>query len=518
LIASLIIVLSASFIFISVVIYPMLDMLYPSPDETVSSKTLSIAISTDIKTLDIAKATSIADFEILGNVYETLFRITYDVDQGKLKYVPWLVDYYAQVNKTFWVFKLKNNIVFHNGKTLTAYDVNASIVRAITAGGIPQMLFTDTGGKPIIDRIVVFNETYFGIALRKPFAPLIEHLAHLSMGIMPRDLAEKYMNQTITDINDVVGTGPYKIVSWERGLSAKLAKFENYWRGVPKIDEINYLIMPDANTRIIALKSGQVDIAIDIPPEAIDQLRIDGFNIIATPVVRHVIVAINTQRLPDTRIRCALNYAVDKESIVTNLMKGYAKVSNSVISTIFPGAKELKPFNYNPVRAVELINEAGGINRTLTLIVSTKGSKDLELAEIIRHYLKNVGVDVRIVPMEHTAFLNKVFTEHDFDLAIYGPSPSSTYYALSYWKTGSYLNGPLYSNTLVDELLEKATSITNETERFELYEQIQEIIWNECPAIWLYYEDLIVATKGGITNLVVLPFQKLELDNVVGLG
>uniref|UniRef100_A0A7C2V9D5 ABC transporter substrate-binding protein n=1 Tax=Ignisphaera aggregans TaxID=334771 RepID=A0A7C2V9D5_9CREN len=71
---------------------------------------------------------------------------------------------------------------------------------------------------------------------------------------------------------------------------------------------------------------------------------------------------------------------------------------------------------------------------------------------------------------------------------------------------------------VVDELLEKATSITNETERFELYEQIQEIIWNECPAIWLYYEDLIVATKGGITNLVVLPFQKLELDNVVGLG
>lgn len=479
---------------------------------------LNIAISTDIKTLDIATATAVADFEVLGNVYEALFKITYDESLNKLVYIPWLVKSYSVVNETLWIFRLRDGVVFHNGKKLTALDVNASIMRALRVGGIPKMLFTDAKGEPIIERIVVFNETVFGIRLQKPFSPLIEHLAHLSMAIMPKEIAEKYMDNMITDINDVIGTGPYRITEWERGTYIRLTGFGNYWRGAPKVRELKYLVTPDPNARVVALRTGQADIAVGVPPEVVNELKSKGYNIIVTPIVRHVIMAINTQRIPDVRIRQAMNYAVDKEALVRYVMRGYAKVSTSVISTFFPEAVELKPYEYNPDKARELLTEAGGINRTLTLLVSTRGAKDLELAEAIKSYLADIGITVSIVTMEHSAFLKRVFTEHDFDLAIYGPSPSSAYYGLTYWRTNASLNGPLYSNPEVDRLLDLAAQVEDKSIRLDIYRQIQEIIWSECPAVWLYYEVLITATKPGIDGVVVLPFQRLQLDAVVGLG
>jgi ABC-type transport system substrate-binding protein len=116
--------------------------------------------------------------------------------------------------------------------------------------------------------------------------------------------------------------------------------------------------------------------------------------------------------------------------------------------------------------------------------------------------------------MEHTAFLKKVFTDHDFDLAIYGPSPSSLYYALTYWRTGASLNGPKYSNPYYDKLLDEIAKEVNDSRRAELYRQAQETLWRDAPAIWLYYEDILIAVKPNVKGLQVLPFQMLVVDNV----
>lgn len=478
---------------------------------------LRIAVSADITTIDIARATAVQDFEVLGRVFESLFRIIYDNKKNRLEYIPWLIEEYRQINETFWIFKLKNNIRFHNGRRLTAYDVNASIIRAVKVGGIPKMLLTDAEGMPVIERMVIYNETALGIKLRIPFAPLIEHLAHLSLAVMPKEIAEKYINDVIANISDVVGTGPYRIVGWSRGQEIRLLRFDNYWRGRPRIEEIIYMVIRDVGARITALKAGQVDIAVGIPPEFVDQLTGEGFNIVKVPSVRHVIVAINTQRIPDAKIRCAFNYAVDRKALVNDVLVKAATISESVVSTVFPGIRPLKPFDFNPDKALELLSEAGSINRTLTLLVSTRSPKDVEVAEVVRYYLERAEIKVEVVPMEHAAFLKKVFTEHDFDLALYGPSPSSAYYGLTYWRTGSYLNGPQYSNPEVDRLLDKAPQIYDDKERFEVYNKIQEMIWRDCPAIWLYYEQIIAATKPDVKDLVVTPFQMLQLDKLIGL-
>ncbi|MCC6057398.1 MAG: hypothetical protein LM568_00580, partial [Desulfurococcaceae archaeon] len=149
-----------------------------------------------------------------------------------------------------------------------------------------------------------------------------------------------------------------------------------------------------------------------------------------------------------------------------------------------------------------------------TLLVSTRSPMDIQLAQVVQYYLKAVGIDVEIVQMEHTAFLKKVFTDHDFDLAIYGPSPSSLYYALTYWRTGASLNGPKYSNPYYDKLLDEIAKEVNDSRRAELYRQAQEVLWRDTPALWLYYEDILIAVKPNVRGLQVLPFQMLVVDNV----
>ncbi|MEM1915990.1 MAG: ABC transporter substrate-binding protein [Ignisphaera sp.] len=475
---------------------------------------LKIAISTDITTIDINYATSVADFEILGKVYESLFRIDYDPVERKLVYIPQLVEKYTHINETFWFFVLRDGVKFHNGKELTAWDVEASIKRSMEISPIGRMLLRDAEGVPIIDDIIVYNSSSFALRLRKPFAPLIEHLAHLSVAVIPKDVAEKYMNRKIESLDDVIGTGPYRLIEYVRGQYVKLQRFDDHWGKKPSLEIVIYRIVPDVNSRITALKTGEVDISVGIPPEIALQLKKEGFKVYNETGVRFVIAAINTLRIPDVRIRRAMNYAVDRRSIVENIAKGFAVVAKSIVSPIFPNVVYLEPYSYDPEEAKRLISEAGGINRTLILLVSTRSPKDIELAQALKYYLSEVGISVEIQSMEHTAFLKKVFQDHDFDLAIYGPSPSSLYYALTYWRTKAALNAPLYSNPEVDRLLDMVVEEKDEEVRHSIYRRIQEIIWSECPAIWLYFENIIIVTRSGVEGLRILPFQMLILDDV----
>jgi len=474
---------------------------------------LTIAISTDISTVDIHFATGVADFEILGKVYESLFKIV--LDNGKLEYVPWLVKYYKQLNDTTWIFVIRDNIYFHNGKKLDAWDVKASLERSMRISPIGRMLLRDSSGNPIISDITVLNSTAIVLKLSKPFTPLVEHLAHLATAIMPREIAEKYWNSPINSTADVIGTGPFRFISYEKGSKIVLARFDGYWSKKPNISLLTYLILPNPSARISAVLSGSADIAVGISPDDVSKLRSSGISIYNVTGVRLVLVAINCKRIPDVRIRQALNYAIDKKAIVKDLLNGFAAIANSVASPVFPNVYTMNPYEYNVSKAKELLKEAGFSNKTLKLLVSTRSAKDIQLAQVIQQYLAAIGINTEIIQMEHTAFLKKVFREHDFDLAIYGPSPSSLYYALTYWRTNASLNGPQYSNPVYDKLLDDIASEVNESKRALLYKEAQEILWSDAPAIWLYYEDIIVAAKPSIKGLQILPFQMLVLDNVL---
>ncbi len=492
------------------VAYVFLPQLGFLPSRTVIG-VLRIGIPTDIGTIDIHYAQAVADFEVLGKVCESLFIIDVNTD-GSLVYKPWLVEKWYVVSPTEYVFKLKSGIKFHNGKPLDAWDVNASIMRSMRISPIGRMLLSDASGNPIIDRIEVLNSTTFKIVLRKPFSFLTEHLAHLSTAILPRDIAEKYYNRPITEISDAIGTGPYHIVARDPGNSVILERFDGYWGVKPLITRVVYTVISASTARVTALISNQIDIAVGIPPELVDQVRSRGFNIITTAGTRLVIVAINVNSISSAIARRALNHAIDKRAIVNSILRGYGSVAQWVTPPIFPGVKTFTPYEYDPDKARQMLRESNiSISRPLKLLVSTRGAKDVEVAQIVQRYLKDVGIDVVITTMEHKAFLDAVFKRHEFDLAIYGPSPSSLYYGLTYWRTGSSLNGPGYSNPRYDKLLDDIAGEMDVSKRNAMLEEAQEILWSDCPAIWLYAESIIYGVSPRVEGLkIVLSYLRFE--------
>ncbi|MCI4435481.1 MAG: ABC transporter substrate-binding protein, partial [Ignisphaera sp.] len=350
-----------------------------------SASSLKIAITTDLSALDIHFAKAVADFEVLGKVYEALFKIVWN--GSRLAYIPWLVKEYKQVNETAWLFVLRDNIYFHNGKKLTAEDVKYSLLRSLRLSGIGKQLLTDASGNPVIRDIVVVNDTALILVLSSPFTPLFENLAHLSTAIMPKEIALKYWNGPINSTEDIIGTGPYRFVSYERGSKVVLQVFDGYWGKKPSVRELVYMVMPDANTRIAAIASGSVDIAVGISPDMVDYLKSKGVEVIRAPGVRLVLVAINCERVPDARVRQALNYAIDKEAIVSQLLKGYATTASSVASPVFPNVYSFEPYTYNTTLARRMLEEAGFVGKKLTLLVSTRSPMDLQLAQVVKYYL-----------------------------------------------------------------------------------------------------------------------------------
>ncbi len=478
---------------------------------------LKIGLPTSISTIDIHFAKAVADFEVLGKIYESLFKI--DVDEsGKLVYRPWLIERFIELNNTTYLLILKNNVKFHNGKVMDAWDVKASIERSMSYGPIGKILLRDARGEPLIDRIEVINKSALIIKLRKPFAFLPEHLAHLSIAIMPSDIAKKYMGRPINSTSDVIGTGPYKLIEYEPGNRIILEVFNEYWGHRYTIKRVIYRIITDVTARLTALFNGDIDIAIGITPDMVSGIVTRGFRVLNVTGTRLVIVAINVNSIPDVRVRQALNYAVDKKAIVDNILKGYGAIAQWVVPPIFPDVVTQKPYEYSPDKAKHLLLEAGfKLSKPLRFLVSTRSPKDIEVAEAVQNYLKNINVSVEIMPLEHNAFLEKVFREHDFDLALYGPSPSSLYYGLSYWRTGAALNGPNYSNPEFDNLLDKAAVELNPISRSRILAEAQEILWRDSPAIWLYVENLIYAINPRIEGVKTI-LSYIDLRNVYVKG
>jgi len=482
-----------------------------------SLQELRVGLPTSISAIDIHFAKAVADFEVLGKVYETLFKI--DVDEsGNVVYRPWLVERYVKLNSTTYLFMLKNGVRFHNGKTLDAWDVKASVERAMNYGPIGRMLLADSSGNPLIEEIDVINSTAFTMRLGRPFAVLPEHLAHLAVAIMPKEIAEKYSGTPINLTSDIIGTGPYKLIRYEPGSEVVLEAFEGYWGDPYNVRRVTYKILPDITARLTALFNNDVDVVTGITPDTAGDVASRGFKVLNVSGTRLVIIAVNVISIPDVRVREALNYAVDKGAIVNEVLRGYGAVAQWVVPPVFPDVVPQQPYEYNLSKAHHLISDAGFRgDRPLRLLVSTRSPKDLEVAQVIQRYLKDVGVNVDVVPMEHNAFLQKVFTEHDFDLALYGPSPSSLYYGLTYWRTGSSLNGPNYSNREFDELLDRLASEVDDSLRAKLLAKAQEILWRDCPAIWLYVENLIYAANPKVEGLrVVLAYLDLSKTYVRG--
>ena len=423
---------------------------------------------------------------IIYSVYEAMVGLD---ERGN--YRPALAEFWeVGEDARSWTFYLRDGVRFHNGETLSASDVVATLGRVLdpSIGGAfgtqgVYISYLGTAEISAVDDLVV------RIVTEDPMADLLDLV--VDMPISPASELDRLPGA-------YVGSGPYEIIEQGDG-QVVIAAFDEYWGEAPAYEEIHWIAEGDAEARVDAVLDGRADVAAGIGIQGRDRI-VEGGRSFAREADSGlaIIFMANAFEGPgsDRRVRQALNYALDRNEIITQITQGAAKpLSGYVTPNHFGYNPETPAYPYDPERARSLLAEAGyGDGLTLTFDIPMVMPDEMpELARMMVEQYSRVGITLEIVEHhDRPAYSEMVREKRINDAAGFDSSPRSTYRVLRE-KIHSTLQGPWwegYVNEEADALIEEAQGTVDDAERQAIYRRIFTIIRDDAPWIFLYNPTL----------------------------
>ena len=358
-----------------------------------SSDTLRFALTHDPQSLDPMIDSSGVTQNILHNIFDSLVMADDDLRQtGDLatswKFVP----------PSSWDFTLRPNVRFHNGDPVTAGDVKFSFDRIIDPASRSPM----KGFISAITSVAIVDARTVRITTAHPSAILPELTKNVM--IVPQRVVESMGAQAFG--RAPVGSGPYRFVEWVPNDHMTLQANASYWNQAPPIRTLILRPIPEPSTRVAALLTGQVDMITGFPPSFVSALQANpNIKVVNEPASRTAQIILNTNPsdgfapFQDRRVRQAMNYAIDYDALIRQIMGGLARRNCNPVPPIFFGYDpSIQCYAYNPDRAKQLLAEAGYSNGFEVEFGATSGSvpNDREVAEAIVGMLARVGVRARL--------------------------------------------------------------------------------------------------------------------------
>jgi ABC-type transport system substrate-binding protein len=456
-------------------------------------------------------------------VYNGLVRLSEEMTIGPELATSWSVG----ADGRSWVFKIRPGVLFQDGEPLTAQAIAEYLQHQLDASINPSnRLLWDP-----VTSISASGGSTVRIVTREPYGALLNTLAHGS-GLVARRVASAQGTRSTT--SPQVGTGPYQPDRWEAGKQLDLVRNGRYWGDRPGFDRIALRSVADPASRAAMIRDGRAQVADGIPPDQVAGLaRVPGTTMTIKPALRTFGMAINLNRpmWQDIRVRQALNYAVNKELIVNALFHGRASVLHSPLAAQATGYADLGPWPYDPPRARRLLEDGGwkpappigvrvrdGKSLELTLL-TPRGvfPRDVEVTETLADYLRNVGFDIHFTYVDAGALWNQLLAAPDqykWDLVLLGFDPvngdGGFHLDALYRSNPDRRRSPLvrnvtwYANPQVDAWLSEGNHALDPRERAGSYAKAARQVWNDAPYLWLYAEDLIVATRN-VRGVEVMP-------------
>lgn len=473
--------------------------------------------STAVLTLDSASGAFTgypAGYEAALCIYDRL--LDFDTD---MRIVPELaVSFKMARDLKSMVLKLRPGVVFHDGTLLDADAVKFSIERMMDKK-------RNTTNRPLWDPVVAVETPDAGtVVLRtaEPFAQLPNTLAHGSGAIISPTAVAKYGEAGI--VQNPVGAGPYMLESFKPGQELVLAAFQRYWGGKPGAAKLVFRSIPEAATRISALRTGAVDVIDAVPVQLVATLaREPNIEILRRPGLRPIGIAFNLthERLADVRVRQAINLAVPVEAIASRVFFGFARAPDSPLAFNTAGHASVGKSTFDQARARALLAEAGQKpgELALTLIVPDGlFPGDIATAEIVAASLKQVGIDLTIQKIERGAYFDVIRQDRSkatWDMAMFGFNPSNAaalYHLESLFKSNrddatrpDVWNIGRYRNEKVDAALREANTNPDEAGRMAALAQAQHMIWDDAPYLWLQVNENVSAVRKGVAGVELWP-------------
>ncbi|MHA3977520.1 ABC transporter substrate-binding protein [Halovulum sp. GXIMD14794] len=477
------------------------------------------------KALDPAAVTAVNDFRILMNVYDGLVRYK----DGTLEVEPALATgWEISDDGTEYTFTLREGVTFHDGSAFNADAVVFNFERMLNE----DHPYHDTGPFPLafffsaVESVEAVDPLTVKFTLNAPYAPFLSNLAYPTGLIVSPAAVEQHGAEFGRNPS---GTGAFKFAEWRSNEAVVVEGNPDYWDGAPELQAVVFRPITDANTRTAEMLAGGIDLMVEVPPVSLSEFQGDQFTVHeqAGPHVWFLILNAKEGPFADKRVRQAANYAVNKAAIVNDVLEGTAEVAAGPTPPAFAWAynETLEPYPYDPEKAKELIAEAGAEGAELTFYVTEGGSGMLDpvaMGTAIQADLEAVGFDVSIETYEWNTFLGEVNPglEGKADMAemawMTNDPDTLPYLALrtEAWPDAGGFNSGYYSNPDVDALLEQARVSTDQEERAGLYKQMQEIVQEDAPWVFVANWKQNAVTSDRVENFSLQPSFFLLLDDV----
>ncbi|HLT58547.1 MAG: glutathione ABC transporter substrate-binding protein [Limnochordales bacterium] len=467
------------------------------------AQTLVVAQGADAVNLDPHTTNDQPSARVRRQIYETL------IVQGEdLVLRPGLATSWTQLDELTYEFKLREGVKFHNGEPFKASDVKFTFERLLDPDTRADAKFL----LEVIDEVQVIDDYTVRIKTKAPFSPILAHLAHPVAAILNEKAVKEAGDAYGTRV--AVGTGPFRFVSWVSQSHIILARFDDYWGEKAKVSQVVIRAIPEGTVRAIELETGNVDIAYDLEP--VDRMRLEfdpNIKLFMTESLSANYIGFNVQKPPfdDVRVRQAINYAIDVEPLVDVIYSGQAVQAFGPLSAqVFGAHTDLESYPYDPQKARELLAEAGYPNGFRTSIWTNDNPLRIQIAEVVQQYLADVGIQADVEVVEwgtylantgaglHDMFiLGWVTVTADADYGLYSLFHSSQF--------GSAGNRTFYSNPRVDELLDFARSTSDQEARKAAYFEVQEILREEAPWVFLLFPLNVDGTRANIEGFTPHP-------------
>lgn len=444
---------------------------------------LVIDLAADAATLDPQLQWDTDSYSIYRNIFDNL--VTRDV-KGAI--VPQVATAWHYTDPKTLVFDIRSGITFQDGSKLTPEDVAFSVNRIID----PALKSSQLSQFDQITSAEVTGPSQVTLHTKSPYPVLLAQLVKLS--IVPKAIVQKVGDAEFNQ--HPVGSGPYKLRSWQHGVATTLEAVPDYWRGKPPFATVVFRAVPDVTTRVADLRAGRADLARGLSPDDAEALKSErGVQLLTVPTERVAYLSINALSGPtkDVRVRRAIAMAIDRETLINALQQGYAKPVKEMLAPVdFGYAEDVPEWPYDPDAARKLVKEAGATGATLPFITSPV--YDRRLNEAVQQMLSDVGLKVDIVMMDQPTFLRRR----------QGPAEDAGTLSQGRWscacqdadgvifplfRTGSIWSK--YSNPKFDALVDAARSTLDEKERMRDYHDAFQILHEDVPGIGLFQDVAI---------------------------
>jgi peptide/nickel transport system substrate-binding protein len=407
---------------------------------------------------------------VSDNVFDKLLVL----DGKTLQPIPCLAIEWERVSDITWQFTLRENVKFHNGEPFTAEDAVYSVKRIID----PTFNSQIAGNFSTIKDAKIINSNTILIITNGPDPILLKRLTLLD--IVNKKYTESSPNNIIN--TKPVGTGPYQVIEWNRGEEIKIEKFNGYWGQKPNIQNVTYRFIQENSTRLAALKAGEINLAVNMLPEYLEQLP----SYKTANSIEFYFLRFNTIRgiMQNKLIRQAVNYAIDKEAIVEALFLGSAIPARGQLAkeAYFGFNKNLDAYAFNPEKAKELLKEAGYKGEVVQLI-SERGRwmKDGEISEAVASMISDVGINVKLTFLSWQQWLDTLFNLEKAPDIMFSSNGNELFDMDRFYQAIIKTGGPqsAYSNPDIDKKIDAARNEMDPVKRQAMYEELAQLVYDD---------------------------------------